>query len=151
MASSQGTEQLVKKCAALLVGAIQRKLPLIDAKVKELIGKKLDELKALPETTQETMRIHYQDIVREFETRFNGLLDGTSSVSGDYEDALHGGARIANLFEYSFQVKKEEMRYHYLSRTISRACFIIRRTIIQYSSCSFLCLLAFIHILFLLY
>ena len=94
---------MVQTCAALLVAAIQRKLPSIDAKVKELIAKKIDDLRALPETTPETMRVHYQDVVRDFEAHFTGLLDGTT-FAADQDDTLHGGARIANLFEYSFQV-----------------------------------------------
>lgn len=117
----------MKKCAALLVAAIQRKLPSIDAKVKELIARKRDELRALPETTPETMRSHYQDIVREFETHFTGLLDGTTFGSDD--DALHGGARIANLFEYSFQVGFRACMHTYIrtrarTRQRTRSCLV---------------------------
>jgi len=74
LSSQMGTAFLVQRCSLLLVQAIQRELPSIDAKVKELIRKKEEDLRALPETTPETMRMHYQEIVREFEANFNGPL-----------------------------------------------------------------------------
>jgi len=95
-----GTHHLVQRCSQLLVQAIQRELPSIDAKVKELIARKEEELLALPETTPETMRIHYQEIVRQFESNFSGMLEGSIRLD---DTQLHGGARIANLFEYNFQ------------------------------------------------
>jgi len=90
----------VNRCSQLLVHAIQRELPNIDAKLKILIKKKEQELSDLPETTPETMRIHYQEIVREFETNFTGMLEGSIQMD---DTQLHGGARIANLFEFDFQ------------------------------------------------
>jgi hypothetical protein len=64
--------------------------------VKELIARKEEELQSLPELTPETMRIHYQEIVRQFEANFNGILEGSIRLD---DTQLHGGARIANLFE----------------------------------------------------
>jgi len=84
----------------LLMQAIQRELPGIDAKLKDLIKEKDEELLALPDVSPETMRIHYQEIVRRFETNFSGMLEGSIRLD---DSQLHGGARIANLFEYDFQ------------------------------------------------
>jgi hypothetical protein len=100
LASTMGTTYLVNRCSQLLVVAIQRELPNIDAKLKDLIKKKEEELTALPETTPETMRIHYQEIVRQFENNFTGMLEGSIRMD---DTQLHGGARIANLFEFDFQ------------------------------------------------
>lgn len=100
LASTMGTTHLVDRCSQLLVQSIQRELPSIDAKLKELIKKKEQELQDLPETTPETMRILYQEIVREFESNFTGMLEGSIQMD---DTQLHGGARIANLFEFDFQ------------------------------------------------
>ena len=108
LAAKQGTKFLVQRCSQLLVHAIQRELPGIDAKVKELISRKEEELAALPETTPATMRRHYHEITRQFEDNFLGLLGGNigagqSALAASVAERLVGGARINNLFDYAFR------------------------------------------------
>jgi len=105
IAMRQGTQFLVSRCSQLLIQTIQREIPKIDGKIKTLIAKKRTELQNLPEVSQENMRILYQQVIRDFESRFGGLIDGESLGMEEGQaahDELKGGARIAHLFDTIF-------------------------------------------------
>ena len=74
---------IVERCSMLLLQSIQRELPKIDGKVKELIDRKRVELQDLPEITDQTKRDNYGDIADKFCNNFEGIIDGKVSVMGN--------------------------------------------------------------------
>lgn len=100
LTSQMGTTYLVEQCSQLLMSAIQREMPMIDAKLKQLIEAKERELRDLPDVNPHNMRVLYQQLVRQFEEQFGGLIRGDVEMG---TAQLEGGARIKNLFDYKFQ------------------------------------------------
>jgi len=99
LTSHLGTRHLVERCSQLLVQTIQREIPQVDAKLKDLIAKKEQELKALPNVSTENLRMLYQKLVRDFREQFTGLINGAVDMP---DEELEGGARIKNLFDVRF-------------------------------------------------
>jgi GTPase SAR1 family protein len=108
LAAKMGTSYLVERCSMLLLQSIQRELPKIDGKVKELIDRKRVELQDLPEITDQTKRDNYGDIAVKFCNNFEGIIDGKVSVM-DNPSELQGGARMKRLFELYYKQKIMEI------------------------------------------
>lgn len=103
--SRMGTTHLVNCCSQQLVQAIQRELPTISRKLGELIARKKEELRGLPETSPETMRSTLTEIIHDFVSKFNALIDGLKRSSGGEQFGMElvGGARIEALFSTVFR------------------------------------------------
>mmetsp|Transcript_1301 Transcript_1301/g.1649 ORF Transcript_1301/g.1649 Transcript_1301/m.1649 type:complete len:349 (+) Transcript_1301:576-1622(+) len=127
IASTMGTAYLVSKCSELLLQNIYQELPKIKTKLTKLINDKEIELLKFPYISKETNRGHYQQITRDFQTNFNGMLDGSfygNSLDNSYE--LQGGAKIASLFGKNFEKSIEKNASHEIFDKISDITIMVQ-------------------------